>query len=207
MITGTAKARNPASEPQSDPTPPSTQPPEKHDDAVSGTPRRLDPQPNDAGRWLHDKVLKFVLGPRSDAPKRLPAPDPTRDAPLASAQASPQPVEAAPGGLEIHWHESAAPLIASNGDPALDGQTVTLSLRPEKMSISKTRPDAANVLHGKVVDIAYLGNISTYHVELVDGLKIKAQATNTRRVSQRDITWEDDVWISFRDTAGVVLVE
>jgi len=207
MITGTAKARSPASEPQSDPTPPSTQPPEKHDDAVSGTPRRLDPQPNDAGRWLHDKVLKFVLGPRSDAPKRLPAPDPTRDAPLASAQASPQPVEAAPGGLEIHWHESAAPLIASNGDPALDGQTVTLSLRPEKMSISKTRPDAANVLHGKVVDIAYLGNISTYHVELVDGLKIKAQATNTRRVSQRDITWEDDVWISFRDTAGVVLVE
>ena len=36
---------------------------------------------------------------------------------------------------------------------------------------------------------------------------VKAQLANTRRVAQRDITWEDEVWISFRDTAGVVLSE
>ena len=58
-----------------------------------------------------------------------------------------------------------------------------------------------------MIDIGYLGNISTYHVELAGGLMVKSQVTNTRRISRRDITWEDEVWISFTTTAGVVLVE
>jgi ABC-type Fe3+/spermidine/putrescine transport system ATPase subunit len=111
----------------------------------------------------------------------------------------------APGGIEITWAENAPPLIATNGDEALVGQRVTLALRPEKVSISKTRPNAANALEGKVIDIAYLGNISTYHVELANGQMIKAQVANTRRTEQRDITWEDAVWVSFSDIAGVVL--
>jgi putrescine transport system ATP-binding protein len=34
---------------------------------------------------------------------------------------------------------------------------------------------------------------------------IKAQMANARRLARRDITWEDDVWVSFTDTAGVLL--
>jgi putrescine transport system ATP-binding protein len=34
---------------------------------------------------------------------------------------------------------------------------------------------------------------------------VKAQTANTRRLAMRDITWEDDVWLSFTDTAGVLL--
>jgi ABC-type Fe3+/spermidine/putrescine transport system ATPase subunit len=62
-------------------------------------------------------------------------------------------------------------------------------------------------MRGTVIDIAYLGNISTYHVELADGTMIKAQAANTRRLARRDITWEDEVWVGFSTTAGVVLEE
>ena len=90
---------------------------------------------------------------------------------------------------------------------ALDGQQVVLSLRPEKVSIAKEKPQAHNALPGRVIDIAYLGNISTYHVELPDGTMIKAQMANTRRIARRDITWEDEVWVSFTATAGVVLTE
>ena len=86
-----------------------------------------------------------------------------------------------------------------------DGQHVQLALRPEKIGISKTKPDAVNALKGKVIDIAYLGNLSTYHVELENGTMIKAQLANTRRISRRDITWEDEVWVSWTGTAGVVL--
>ncbi|CAN0588718.1 unnamed protein product [Ectocarpus sp. 12 AP-2014] len=109
------------------------------------------------------------------------------------------------GGLAIHWADGQPPVIAANGDPAMAGQSVVLSLRPEKVSIAKERPVAPNTLRGKVIDIAYLGNISTYHVEIEGGTMIKAQAANTRRIARRDITWEDEVWLSFTATAGVVL--
>jgi len=60
-------------------------------------------------------------------------------------------------------------------------------------------------LKGKIVDIAYLGNMSTYHVALVDGTMIKAQTANSRRRASLPFTWEDSVWLSWSDTAGVVL--
>ena len=60
---------------------------------------------------------------------------------------------------------------------------------------------------GEIIDIAYLGNLSTYHVKLPTGQMIKAQTANTRRLSRRDFTWEDRVWLSWSDTAAVLLRE
>ena len=89
--------------------------------------------------------------------------------------------------------------------PFSEGQQAHLAIRPEKIRISTDRPeDAPNALQGKVLDIAYLGNLSTYHVELPGGQVIKAQTANTRRIARRDITWEDPVWISWSATAGVL---
>jgi ABC-type Fe3+/spermidine/putrescine transport system ATPase subunit len=62
-------------------------------------------------------------------------------------------------------------------------------------------------LQGKVIDIGYLGNVSTYHVEIAGGTMVKAQMVNATRISRRDITWEDEVWVGFTATAGVVLAE
>ena len=36
---------------------------------------------------------------------------------------------------------------------------------------------------------------------------VKAQTANTRRLSRRDFTWEDTVWLSWTDTAAVLLRE
>ncbi|KNX41212.1 Spermidine/putrescine import ATP-binding protein PotA [Roseovarius tolerans] len=202
LIDGMAEAREGGAE--AAPTAESETPaqPEAQPPAAEQAPRA--PQPNERGKWLHDKLFKYILGPREDAPKQLPPPTPEESKAAASAV---QPYAIAPGGITIHWAEGQPPLIASNGDPALAGKRVTLAVRPEKLGISKDRPESANALRGKVIDIAYLGNLSTYHVELANGTMVKAQLANTRRVAQRDITWEDEVWISFRDTAGVVLGE
>ena len=51
----------------------------------------------------------------------------------------------------------------------------------------------------------HLGNLSTYHVKLADGTMMKAQIANTRRLSRRSLTWEDNVWLSWTDTAPVLL--
>ncbi|MGB0901273.1 ABC transporter ATP-binding protein [Halocynthiibacter sp.] len=108
-------------------------------------------------------------------------------------------------GCAIAWGEGQPKINTSCGTD-LHG-AVHYAIRPEKIAVSAEKPDAANVLKGKVLDIAYLGNISTYYVKLATGEVIKAQAANNRRISRRSFTWDDEVYLSFTDTAGVVLAQ
>lgn len=112
------------------------------------------------------------------------------------------------GTLAISWAEGQPDIVAATGEAVAAGSKVHFAIRPEKVAISAERPaDRANVIEGTVHDIAYLGNISTYKVELAGGRMIKAQMTNDRRIARRDISWDDKVWLSFTDTAGVVLTK
>ena len=109
--------------------------------------------------------------------------------------------------VSIRWSSTEPPIKATSDLGLPTATTVHFAIRPEKVSISSEAPKADNVVSGKILDIAYLGNISTYHVEVEPGLIIKAQATNVRRLSRRNLTWEDHVYLSWTDTAGVVLSE
>jgi len=110
------------------------------------------------------------------------------------------------GLVEINWAEGQPAIHGTATNAVQDGTRVTFAIRPEKITITQERvSDKANCIEGKVLDIAYLGNISTYHVELPSGHVIKAQAANNRRLARRSFTWEDTVWLSFTDTAGIVL--
>ena len=111
-----------------------------------------------------------------------------------------------PEEYRLDWVEGMEPITAGSQKTFATGQEAHLAIRPEKIRISKDRPeDMPNAYQGKVLDIAYLGNLSTYHVELPNGQVIKAQTANTRRIARRDISWEDPVWISWSATAGVML--
>jgi putrescine transport system ATP-binding protein len=111
-----------------------------------------------------------------------------------------------PERYALTWKDGAEPIIAASDKPFSDGQSCSLAIRPEKIGISATRPeDVDNAVQGTILDIAYLGNLSTYHVELPTGTIIKAQTANTRRISNRSFTWEDRVWLSWTATAGVLL--
>ena len=110
------------------------------------------------------------------------------------------------GQFEIMWKGAHDPLHAASTRTFGAGQTCYLAIRPEKVAITAEKPTAAdNAVQGKVLDIAYLGNLSTYHVELHNGVIIKAQSANTRRIARRSFTWEDQVWLSWTSTAGVLL--
>ena len=107
----------------------------------------------------------------------------------------------------IAWAEGQPEIAATSADKIAPGTRVYFAIRPEKVAIASERPEGrANVIEGTVSDIAYLGNISTYKVEVAGGLMIKAQVANERRLARRDISWDDKVFLSFTDTAGVVLL-
>lgn len=105
----------------------------------------------------------------------------------------------------LAWGEGKS-LIAPPGAELSLGQAATLAIRPEKIAIQREEPvEAQNRVKGKILDIGYLGNLSTYHVELPEGPVIKCEVGNRSRLSRRDYTWDDEVWLSWTDTAGLVL--
>ncbi|MCB1463662.1 MAG: ABC transporter ATP-binding protein [Nitratireductor sp.] len=102
--------------------------------------------------------------------------------------------------------EGGVTLRARCGGTIRSGEKCWLAIRPEKIAVSKAKPkSAANLVSGKVLDIAYVGNLSTYHVKLADGTLIKAQSANRERIARREITWEDEVWLSWSPDAAIML--
>ncbi|PKP75408.1 MAG: polyamine ABC transporter ATP-binding protein [Alphaproteobacteria bacterium HGW-Alphaproteobacteria-6] len=112
------------------------------------------------------------------------------------------------GRYAIDWAEGQPPIHATATEGIAPGTAVHFAIRPEKVAISAEPPEGrANVVEGQILDIAYLGNISTYKVQLAGGRIMKSQVTNDRRLARRSFTWDDRVWLSFTETAGVVLLD
>ena len=111
--------------------------------------------------------------------------------------------------VHINWAEGQPPIIGTSNHNFSQDQSVHFAIRPEKISIWSDRPETsdetANIVPGQIIDIAYLGNISTYHVELPNGQMLKAQTANTHRIARRKFTWDDTVWLSWSATGGILL--
>ncbi|TPJ41524.1 ABC transporter ATP-binding protein [Mesorhizobium sp. B2-5-13] len=100
---------------------------------------------------------------------------------------------------------TGAQIVVENG-AAATGADIIFAIRPEKIRVSSKKPaDAVNALEGEVYDIAYLGDMTVYHVRLDDGQIVRASALNAARVTEDPLTWNDRAWVSFRPDAGVVL--
>jgi putrescine transport system ATP-binding protein len=84
---------------------------------------------------------------------------------------------------------------------------VSLAVRPEKIEISKKRPEnvACNLFKGRVKEIGYLGSYNNYILEAADGSKVRTTEANSSRYDPEEITWEDEVYFWWNDEAGVVL--
>ena len=95
----------------------------------------------------------------------------------------------------------------NNPGNAEHGRTVWFAIRPEKVRIAARRPVEAsyNAAEGEVWDIAYLGDMTVYHVKLLDGRIVKCSLLNSQRTTEEPLTWNDRAWISFDADAGVVL--
>lgn len=88
------------------------------------------------------------------------------------------------------------------------GSNVHVAIRPEKVRISKelTRSSSDyNWTRGIVQDIVYLGDVSIYYVKLQSGKMALSTVTNSVRVAERQIQWDDEVFLSWNPENGIVL--
>ncbi len=127
------------------------------------------------------------------------------------------------GGQLYITHTAAMPL----------GAQVSVAIRPEKIMISsippeeyqneatqeentavEDRPDILkvessskrNCAKGIVREIGYLGDMSIYHIELESGKRVQAAMTNLLRLTDRDVKWDDEVYLYWRAENGIVLM-
>ncbi|MCS3431728.1 putrescine transport system ATP-binding protein [Klebsiella sp. BIGb0407] len=98
------------------------------------------------------------------------------------------------------------PLKVESDVSVLDGVPVYVALRPEKVMLCEEAPaDGFNFAVGEVVHIAYLGDLSIYHVRLRSGQMISAQLQNGHRFRNGMPTWGDEVSLCWDADSCVVL--
>ncbi len=115
--------------------------------------------------------------------------------------------EVGDGYLSIASEQSGCSIRTRHALDAPVGAAVWIALRPEKLVISMDAPadTGTNSMEGEVWDIGYLGNLSIYHVKLDSGAMITTAQTNRTRDTDRPITWEDRVYLTWTPDAGIVL--
>jgi len=102
-----------------------------------------------------------------------------------------------PGGIDL-W--------ALTPQPVNLGQTVTVTVRPEKMHIRPTATDV-NVLTGRVSDIVYIGTDTHYGVTLSGGQRIRVREQNYSAESRLLAREREIVNVRFSIEAARVLTE
>lgn len=112
--------------------------------------------------------------------------------------------------VRIETPELSTELLISHALPVPLGTMVSVAVRPEKIAIvprGAAPGGGTNSAEGIVRDIAYMGNLSIYIVEIESGKRVQVTVPNLTRLAERPITWDDAVRIEWGPNSGVVLLQ
>jgi putrescine transport system ATP-binding protein len=92
--------------------------------------------------------------------------------------------------------------------PLALGTPVAVAVRPEKIKLCMDfRADAVNQISGVVEDIAYLGDVSIYHVRVGSEKIVTMTLANIQPRTEQALTWGQEVAMEWSPTSGVVLTD
>ncbi|WP_025598634.1 ABC transporter ATP-binding protein [Burkholderia sp. WSM2230] len=115
-------------------------------------------------------------------------------------------VEDEPDHVFIETPDLTCRLYVSHGITGPLGMPVTISVRPERIALTRKPPEGAfNWGKGVVSNIAYMGGYSLYHVKLEGGKTVIANVTSLALTEIDPPTWGDEVYVRWSASAGVVL--
>lgn len=110
----------------------------------------------------------------------------------------------------VQSEESGCDIYISHVSDVPLGASVAVAIRPEKIVLDTQEPKKSdkkkrNYAKGVVQEIAYLGDVSVYHILLESGKTVRVSLSNQVRLSERPVNWEDDVYLSWHSDSGIVL--
>ncbi len=118
-----------------------------------------------------------------------------------------QMIEDEPDHVRIASPELEGTIYVNHGVSAASDAVVWAAIRPEKIHLSVDPPQQQdNVTRGVVKEIAYMGDLSIYLVQLATGKMMRVTQPNTYRHAD-DITWDQQVYLHWHASSPVVLIE
>jgi putrescine transport system ATP-binding protein len=112
------------------------------------------------------------------------------------------------GHSTIRANELSCALEVEQALSSSPGATVWAAIRPEKIAIAREAPGRrANVVCGNVKDVAYLGDMSVYLVQIESGKLVRVTRPNVMRGTQDRIASSEAVYLSWHASSPVVLTE
>jgi putrescine transport system ATP-binding protein len=101
-----------------------------------------------------------------------------------------------------------APLYISHGITGPQCMDVSVSVRPERIHVSRDKPEQQhNWAQGMVKDMAYMGSYTLYHVALENGKVVLANVPSLVLLREGAPSYGDEVFVSWADNSGVVLTK
>ena len=117
-------------------------------------------------------------------------------------------LEDEPDHLLIDSRELGGTIYVGHGVSTAPEATVWTAIRPEKMLLTREQPqDDSNRAQGTIKEIAYMGDMSIYLVQLESGKMVRITQPNVFRHAEDRFTWDEKVWISWHESAAVVVTE
>ena len=117
-----------------------------------------------------------------------------------------QIIEDLPDSVRIRSKEAGAEFFVNHGISCAPNQTVHMAIRPEKIKISRNKPEQPNNwIEGVIEDIAYMGSLSVFKVRLASGKDVRVTQPNFVRDMGARFTWHDKVYLSWQIDSSVVL--
>lgn len=107
----------------------------------------------------------------------------------------------------IHSDEADADLLVHHSQLLTPEMDVTVAIRPEKITVRDHFVDEPNSLNGIIKEIAYLGDVSIYHVELVTGKRVLFTQPNVLALAEQPLTWEQEVSLTWSAYSCGVLTQ
>nr|WP_233865735.1 polyamine ABC transporter ATP-binding protein [Paraburkholderia adhaesiva] len=115
-------------------------------------------------------------------------------------------VEDEPDHVYVESPELSVRLYVNHGITGPLGMPVTISVRPERIALTRKPPEGTyNWGHGVVMNVAYMGGYSLYHVKLDSGKTVVANVSSLAISEIESPAYGDEVYVRWSASAGVVL--
>jgi putrescine transport system ATP-binding protein len=115
-------------------------------------------------------------------------------------------IEAGEDRVVVRAPDLAQDLVARAPQPIPVGTDVSIAVRPEKIDVREQPPQGEdNVVVGKVADVAYLGDVSIYHVRTETGVVLRVQETHAARTADPHYQWGETLYLVWRAVDAIVL--